>query len=251
MSRLWPSVHIALTPGHVAVANGKASRQSDVDSPGWPGALKTLSALLAGGVWRGRADVTLSHHFAHMHCLPPPPVLLKPSEMPAWIYDYLEHQYGEAGMDWKLAWQSEAPGKPFLAGSIAGTLLAELEETLRGAALKPVSVQPWFAIAWNRNYRRFGKGQAWYALVEPGRMMLASLGGGEIRSLRTTPIQGNPAAPLADLVKREALLAGIAADAPVWIDSVLMRADWRDPGGGLNTRVLPTAGESLAAMLGN
>lgn len=251
MSRLWPSVRIALAPGHVAVADGKASRDAEVASPGWSGALATLGGLLAEGTWRGRAEVALSHHFAHMHCLPSPPVLLKPAEMPGWIQDYLERQYGEMIRGWQLAWQSQVPGKPFLISSIAASALAELEETLRSAALKPASVQPWFAMAWNRDRRHFGKGPGWYALVEPGRMLLASLADGEVSSLRSAPAQGDPAAPLAELVRREALLVETPVDAPLWVDSVLTRTDWSTLGRGLNTRPLPAAGGAIAAMLGD
>lgn len=252
MSRLWPrpGIRIALTPGHVAVDDGKAFRESAVAAPGWPGAIRTLNGLLAEGAWRGRADVVLSHHFAHVHCLPSPPVVLKPAEMQGWIRDYLERQFGEAGRDWQLAWQSEAPGKPFLVGSIATSMLAELRESLAAAVLKPASIQPWLAAAWNRNRRRFANGHAWFALVEPGRLMLASVASGHIHGLRTAPVEGDAGAPLADLVRREALLAGEEADAPLWIDSVLVHAGWRELGKGVTVNTLTSGGETIASMLG-
>lgn len=251
MSLLWPSVHIAITPGHVAVSGGKVLREASVDVPGWAGALKTLGTVLADGAWRGRAAITLSHHFAHVHCLPSPPVVLKPAEMRSWIIDYLDRHYGEMSRDWQLAWQAEAPGKLFLVGSVAASALAELEEAVRGASLKPASVQPWFAASWNRNFRKLGKSPGWLALLEPGRLILASLAGGDVLSLRSVPTREDPAAPLADLIRREALLAGTPQDAPVWIDSVLMRPDLGGTDRGLNLHALPLSGESLASMLGN
>jgi hypothetical protein len=251
VSLLLPSVRIAITPSHVAVANGRAFRESAVDTPGWTGALKTLSGLVAGGALRGRASVILSHHFAHVHCLPAPPVLLKPSEMQGWIRDYLDRQYGELGRDWQIAWQLEPPGKPFLVGSIQASALEELEEAMRSLSLKPANIQPWLAGGWNRNYRRFGKGQAWYALAEPGRLMLASVAAGDIRSLRTVPMQGEPMAQLANLIQREALMTAEAASAPVYVDSALLRADWGGMGNGLTVQSLAPASASLASMLGN
>lgn len=252
MSRLWPrpDVRIALTPGHVAVADGKVFRESAVAAPGWPGAIRTLNGLLADGAWRGRADVVLSHHFAHVHCLPAPPLVLKPAEMQGWARDCLERQFGEAGRDWQLAWQSEAPGKPFLVSSIAASMLAELQESFAAAALKPASIQPWLAAAWNRNRRRFADGRAWYALVEPGRLMLASVASGHIHGLRTAPVQGDSVASLADLVRREALLAGEDEDTPLWVDSVLVHAGWRELGKGVTVNTLTSGGETLASMLG-
>jgi hypothetical protein len=243
-------VHIAITPGRVAVANGKVFRDAAVEAPGWAGALKALGGVLAEGAWGGRAAITLSHHFAHVHCLPSPPVMLKPAEMPGWIHDYLDRHFGEMGRDWQLAWQGEAPGKPFLASSIAIPMLAELEEMSRSAGLRPGSIQPWFSAAWNRSYRRIGKGPAWFALIEPGRLMLASLSGGDVRRLRSISVQADAADALSDLLRREALLADTAPEAPVWVDSVLMRADLAAVRGGLDLRPLPSAGESLASMLG-
>jgi hypothetical protein len=236
-----------MAPSHVSVSDGSILRDSAVDAPGWAGALKALGGLLSEGALRGRAVITLSHHFAHVHCLPSPPLLLKPAEMQGWIVDYLDRQYGELGRDWQLAWQDAAPGRPFLASSIAAALLAELQETMRRAGLKAGRIQPWFAAAWNRNHRQFGKGPGWFALLEPGRLMLASLAGGDVRSLRSVSVQGDPVAPLADLMRRESLLAGNAPDASLWVDSVLMRAEL----GGMYARALPSAGPSLASMLGD
>lgn len=251
MSLSWPKVRVALTPGHVAVADGRVFRDAAVDSPGWAGALKTLKALLSESNLRGRATLSLSHHFASVHCLPAPPVRLKTAEMQGWIRDTLDRQYGEAGRDWQIAWQMELPGKPFLVGSVSAALLEELEEVMRNLSFKPAAVQPWFVAGWNRNRRRFGKGPVWYALAEPGRMMLASVAGGEVRSLRTVPTEDDPVAQLAGLIQREALLGNETTNVPVWIDSVLLSIDWRALGQGRDVQLLPSAGTSLSSMMEN
>ena len=251
MSLLSPRTRIALTPARVAVASGRDHRDAVVTVPGWAGALETLSALLAGSGLRGRTSVTLSHHFAPVHLLSAPPVALKPLEMQGWIRDTLARQFGEAGRDWRVSWQVEPPGEPFLASSLEPARLAELEGVLRAASLKPVEVQPWLALAWNRQRRRLGRGRAWFALAEPERLTLAGLEAGRVKRLRSIVMQGDAVAALADLLTREALLAGEAAPAPLWVESVLPAVNWQGVGGGRSVHPLAGGREALAALLEN
>lgn len=251
MSLLSPSVRIALTPSRVAMAGHKTYLESAVASPGWTGAIKALEGLLAESGLKGRASVILSHHFAHVHLLPSPPVFLKPAEMQGWIRDYLAKQFGESGQNWQMVWQPERPGKPFLVSGIASLAMTELVEAIRSSGFKPAQFQPWLAVSWNRMRRQSGKEKGWYALAEPGRLTLAGLAKRGIWSLRSIQIQDDPVPALSDLIKRETLLAGDQeASTPLWIESVLLRSNWRSLGGGLSVHPLSSGSESLAAMLG-
>jgi len=248
---LSPSIRIALTPSRVAVAAGRDYREAAVAAPGWAGALEALAGLLAGSALRGRASVTLSHHFSPVHLLSSPPVALKPLEMQGWIRDALAKQFGEAGRDWHVTWQAEPPGEPFLASSLEPAHLAELEGVLRAASIRPAGVQPWLAVAWNRQRRRLGRGRAWYALAEPGRLTLLGLEDGRARSLRAAPLQNDAVAALAGLLTREALLAGEDAPAPLWVESAVLRPNWQELGGGRSVHPLLPGREALSALLGN
>ncbi len=240
MSRLSPKVRIALTPGRVAVADGRNVREADVAAPGWAGALEALSGLLAGAGLAGRASVTLSHHFAPVHL-----------EMQGWIRDTLAKQFGEAGRGWQVAWQPEPPGHSFVASSFDPAQLAELEGVLRAASIKPSAVQPWLAASWNRQRRRIGRGRGWYALAEPGRLTLLGLDGGRVKSLRSSLFQNDAVDALTDLLTRETLLAGEAVPAPLWVESAVLRPNWQELGGGRSVHPLPQGREALAALLGN
>jgi hypothetical protein len=244
-------VRIALTPGRVAVACGRDYREADVPTPGWAGALEALSGLLAGAGLRGRTRVTLSHHFSPVYLLPSPPVALKPPEMQGWIRDTLARQFGEAGRDWQVSWQAEPPGVPFLVSSLEPAYLAELEGVLRAASLKLAELQPWLAAAWNRQRRHLGRGRVWYALVEPGQLTLLGLDGGHVRSLRSTRMQDDAVAALANLLTREALLAGEESPAPLWIESAGLQTNWQKLGGGRSVHPLAQGREALSALLGN
>lgn len=251
MSLLSPNVRIALTPGLVAVMSGRGYRDAAVAAPGWAGALEALSGLLAGSGLRGRASVVLSHHFAPVHLLQSPPLALKPMEMQGWIRDMLVRQLGEASRDWRVTWQAEPLGEPFLVSSVEPARLAELEGLLRATSLKLSDLQPWLAAAWNRQRRRLGRGRAWYALAEPGRMLLLGMDDGHVRSLRAAPVQDDAVASLDGLLTREALLAGEDAPAPLWVESVVLQPNWQELGGGRSVHPLARGREPLSAMLEN
>lgn len=251
MSLLSPKLRIAIAPGRVAVADGADVREAEVAAPGWAGALEALSGLLAGAGLSGRAGVTLSHHFAPVHLLTSPALALKPLEMQGWIRDTLAKQFGEAGRGWQVAWQPEPPGHSFIASSFDPAQLAELEGVLRKASLKATAVQPWLAASWNRQRRRIGRGRAWYALAEPGRLTLLGLESGRVKSLRSSLFQNDAVDALADLLTRETLLAGEAVPAPLWVESAVLRPNWQELGGGRSVHPLPQGREALAALLGN
>ena len=249
MSLLSPRVRIALTPGRVAVASGRDYRDAEVAEPGWTGALKALSSLLAGAGLQGRTSVILSHDFAPVHLIPSPPVLLKPAETEGWVRDHLSRQFGDAAREWRIAWQPVPPGEAIVAGSLEPAQLAELEAAIRAMSLKPAEVQPWLAVAWNRQRRRIGKGRAWFALAEPGRLTLAGLEDGRVRCLRSAQMQGDAAIALADLLKREALLAGETSPAPVWIESVLPSVNWQGISQGRAVHTVAGGSKALTALL--
>lgn len=252
MSLLSSRLRIALTPGRVALGAGRDYREAAVAEPGWAGALQALSGLLAGSGVQGRASVVLSHHFAPVQMLQSPSVALKPLEMQGWIRDQLARQFGESGRDWHVAWQPEPPGEPFLVSSFEPARLAELGSVLRAASLKLVELQPWLAPAWNRQRRRVARGHAWYALVEPGRLTLLGLKEGRLHSLRTTLMQDDAVVDaLANLLTREALLAGETTPAPLWIESAVLRPNWKELGGSRSVHLVASGRDPLAALLEN
>lgn len=250
MSLLSPSARIALTPAKVALASRKTYREADAATPDWKGSMRALEGLLQETGVKGTASLVLSHQFAHVHLLPAPPVVLKPDEMQNWVRDQLARLLGETGQDWQVAWQPVPPGKPILAVRLAASCMMELRELLRRSGIRPSSIQPWLAVSWNHARRRIEKGQSWFALAEPGRMTLAGLGAGEIRSLRSVSFQDEPVKALAGLIGREALMSGGDPSAAILIDSILPRETWQGLPGRPPVLTVATGGKSLSSMLG-
>lgn len=248
MSLLSPDIRIALTPGLVAVAAPRLYREAQVAEGG--DALAALDELLASLQLRGRVRVVLSHELARVWLLPAPPVRLSTDEMKGWVQGHLAQQFGDAAQGWRLVWQPTPPGQPVLAGAIEAGWFAALQQILSTHGLKPAAVEPWLATACARLPAALGREGAWLALAEPGRITLARVERGAFRALRSSRMSGDPAAALAGMVARESLLAELADDSPVWLESVQLQADWRG-NAGLEVRQATSAQTGLAPMMGS
>jgi hypothetical protein len=245
---LSPDIRIALTPGLVAVAAPRLYRETRVAEGG--DALATLGELLGSLQLHGRARVVLSQEFARVWMLPAPPVRLKMAEMKGWVHDQLARQFGDSVEGWRFAWQPTPPGQPVLTGAVEAGWFAAMQQILSEHGLKPVAVEPWLVAACARLPAALGRGGAWLALAEPGRITLARVERGAFRALRSSRMAGDPAAALAGMVARESLLAELADDSPVWLESVQVQADWRS-NAGLEVRQAASAQTGLAPMMGN
>jgi hypothetical protein len=246
---LSPSARIALTPEHVAVSSGGSYRESPVGAGNGEALLKALTGLLEGQPLRGHAEIVLSHQLAPVWLLPPSPVRLGWKETEGWVRERLAEQFGELAGKWRLAWEMAPPGEPILASAVETEWLEQLAAVLQAKAVKPRRVQPWLAATCNGKRRPLGSGSAWLALAERGRLTLAGLEGGRLRTLRSGLVTGEPAAALAGMLEREALLGTGVDSKRLWLQALHVEADWRRLQ-GLEVRELSPASAGLAAMLG-
>lgn len=240
MSPSWPSLlpgaRIALLPGRAALAVGEAVRRADgvLPSPpgggdggegnGWAGALAALDGLLTEAKARGNPTVTLSHHFPRLFLLPPPATWLRPAEMAPWLKDSLKDALAD-DIDWHYTWQPAPPGRPILVAALPQTQLTQLRQTLARHGLAPGAVRPWLAAAWARRHRRLGRASGWYALLEPGQIVLLGLRRGQPSVLRQRQIHDGAGADLHALLTRETLLAGADPGGQVWLERAGVNLD--------------------------
>lgn len=206
---------LALLPGRAVLrAGGRLLEQAEGE--GWAGALASLETLLAQARPAGSVAVVLSHHFARVLLLAPPPVRLNAREMEGWLREVLTRDYGAQAATWQLAWQDPAPGRPVPLAVLDRERLARLQERLVQDGLELKSLEPWFAAAWNRHRAALGRQSGWFALLEPGRIALARVEAGRPVALRTQPSAGAAAEDLKAMIQRETLHGGFAGAGPVW-----------------------------------
>lgn len=249
MSLLWPKARIAITPHHVAVSGGGNYRESPVEAGNGEAILKTLADILDSQHLRGRAEIVLSHQLAPVWLLPPAPVRLNWKETEGWVRDRLAEQFGELAGKWRLAWEAPPPGDPILASGVESAWLDKLTDILLAKAIKPLRMQPWLAATCNGNRRSLGSGAVWLALAEQGRLTLAGLNRGRLRSVRSNQVTQDPAAALSEMLEREALLGAAANSKRVWLQAVHVDADWRGLK-GMDIRELSPGSAGLALLMG-
>lgn len=218
--------------------------------PGWSGALKVLSELLAAGRPGARARVVLSHHFAPVYLLPATPLRLSHAELQGWARERLVAQFGESARNWLLVTQAEPQGDPFLVSTLPPERLSELNAVLSAAGVRAISLQPWLAVACNRHRASLGRGTAWLALAEPGRLTLARMQGGRFRTLRSALTGPDPVRDLADMITRESLLEAEGTPGPVWLSNIHVPGGWQALAGRIELRQLGPAEQDMTAMLG-
>lgn len=249
MSLLWPSARIAITPDFVAVSSGGNYRESPVGPGNGEAVLKAVADILDARRLQGRAEIILSHQLAPVWLLPAAPVRLSWKETEGWVRERLAEQFGDLAGQWRLAWEAPPPGDPILASGVEAAWLGKLVDILKAKSVKPVGVRPWLAAACNGHARKLGSGTAWLALAENGRLTLAGLERGRLKTVRSNQVTEDPAATLAGMLERESLLGSGAAAKRVWLQTVHVDADWRGLQ-GLEVRELSPASAGLAAMMG-
>lgn len=206
---------------------------ADGKAPLWEGALAVLQEAMQQPRWqRTPLALTLSDRLVRYQLLPWLPELGSPDERPGYARFHFHQVYGALADDWDIQVDEAAPGMSAIACAADRALLAALDALASSAGTRIDSIRPHFAAVFNAVRRRLpvaaGKVAA-LALIEPGGLSLALLGGGW-RSLRQRASTAAPAEALLDALEQERLLADPPfGQAPVYlVADAASAADLRD-----------------------
>lgn len=231
-ARGWPRRSVVLKQTYAAPG----------EEGSWRGMLSALDQALgemAGGA--GRATLVLSNHFVHAQLIAGRADLSSEAEHAAFARHCLVQVFGEAVEQWEVRASYERPGAPRVACAVDPALLSEIAARFDERRLALYSVQPLLMAAFN-TWRRQLKGRAaWFAIAEPGRLLLAHVDGSEWRWLRSLRVDEDWALELPRLVAREAQLSGVAADNAVLLAYCPDNALLSVPTGGLSVKQLQLA----------
>jgi hypothetical protein len=243
-----PDPALALLPGRALLSAGGRLLERAAGE-GWEGALEALDGLLAEARPRGGARISLSHHFARVLLLSPPPVRLSAAEMDGWVAEQLNGAYGAEAAAWRPVWQDVPPGRAVPVALMDGARYDQLRERIKAHGLSLGQAMPWFVVVWNRHRRRIGHTHGWLALVEPERLVLARIEGGRPVSLRTAQVGPAPADDLAALVTRESLHHDAAAGTDIWLAAAGIALPGEMSFAGRRVHLLSPAGAHWNALL--
>lgn len=205
-------LRIGVCPARLVVVRG-ASREIVPTGDDRLAALKELAGSAP-------VAVVVSNHFAR-YCLLSSTALSSDADWLAYARHALTATYGAEATNWdvRVTRTDSADSR------IACALDPQLADALR--ALPGLrSMQPYLMAACNPRRPALRNGTAWLVLHEPGRLVIAFLDRGAWRVLRARQAKDDWVGALADLLDREAAIAGTPS-----CDRVLVCAEEEVPSG--------------------
>lgn len=167
----------------------------------WSGAVSLLSSVVDKHM---DLAVVLSSHFVRLQLLPWQADLRTPAEWQAYAAFRFQEIYGSVAAAWDIVLSSEPPGRAVMACAVDRALLAGLKALAEQQGGRLVSVQPAFALAWNRHRKSLGGATGAFVLAEPGRLCAGLCRGGAWFALRNQSV----AVPdIAGLLEQQLMLA--------------------------------------------
>lgn len=178
------------------VVTGKASREIvAADDP--IAALRKLAGERA-------MTVILSSHFAR-YCLLSSTALKTEGDWLAYARHMLAATYGSEAGSWEIRVSRTDARDVRIACAIDAAVAAQVK-TIPGLR----SVQPYLMAAFNARKKPLGDASAWFVLHERGRLTIALLESRRWRALRVRQAAEDWQSRLADLLDREAAIAGVS-----------------------------------------
>ena len=174
------------------------------DTSRWGQVLGAMEALLSQPAWRD-CDVTaiLSNHYVHYAVLPKVQHLAA-AEQSAFAKILFGNTFGDLSIGWELRVSPASSGMSTLACGVPLALLDGLRTICNGRGWLR-SIQPSLMSVFNRTRPLIGKRSGILAMVESGRITLASIEHGQWNFVVTRASDGNN---LAQLLAEESELHG-------------------------------------------
>ena len=161
---------------HLPIANPDAS---------WEVALAALRGWLKrDGGKKLPLAVSLASRWCAMQMVPWSGALLDRASAQRFLHSQFSAVYGEGARAWRLAADDAPYGKPRLACGIDAALLQGVQDAAAAHGRRCLSIEPIAGPAWRSIA---GAKPNAFALVEAGRLLLATASGGRITALHSQP----------------------------------------------------------------
>jgi len=262
VSRSWRNaVRIALTPDRVLYARYGRWRSRPLEEGelpvaingggSWQAAVAVLPELLARIAPRPvDTTVVLSNHFARFMVLEANVQLVNEDEWQAYASHQFEKNFGARVREWAICITGGRRGGRRLACAIDRALLDAIAAAFAQSPARLESVEPYLMTAFNHALTHIRATSFWFALQEPGRLMLGLVRDGHwhrVRSRRTSERWHEEIAPLIE--HENAIAADDTACAEIVVsalDAIEVAADGDQ---SMRVRAAPARGEGRYAMV--
>lgn len=175
------------------------------DSPGWSPPLQKLEQMLAETAGT-EMTVTLSNHFVRYTVIPAQIKIADPVELNAYAVFHMREVYGERAAAWVLGVSSWDPCSGAICAAIDRGLLEQLQELAARHKIKLRNIEPYLTAAFDQWCASFNGERMWFALIEAGRICLASLADGSWQRIVNQKILNNTGEELLAILDQEAML---------------------------------------------
>ncbi len=183
------------------------------DTSPWGQVLGAMEALLSETAWHD-CDVTviLSNHYVH-YAVMPKGQRLAAAEQSAFAKILFGNTFGDLSIGWELRVSPASSDMSTLASGVPHALLDALRTICNGRGWLH-SIKPGLMSVFNRTRRLIGKSSGILAMVESGRITLASIEHGQWNFVVTRASDGNN---LPQLLAEESELHGRNSGEMLWL----------------------------------
>jgi hypothetical protein len=152
------------------------------------------------------ARIVLSDHLVRYAIVPRACELRDDVEREAAARHAMAAVYGEIAGRWRVVLDASGAGDDALAAAVDEDVCAGLTEQLKAGGARRLQIEPLFSFAMNRAGHCVTARTGWVAVVEHGRVVLASLRKGELGALRSHRLRKGMRAELPMLLEQDSLL---------------------------------------------
>ncbi|MDQ3187216.1 MAG: hypothetical protein M3Q16_12335 [Pseudomonadota bacterium] len=238
--------HRGIKPKQAAKLSTVCER--DPDLLAWEQPLGQLDQMIADGAGAD-LTITISNYFVRYAVIPPQMQIANPAELYAYTAFHMREVYGERVGAWALSMSAWDPCSGGICAAIESALLQQLNELTVRRKVRLKTVEPYLSGVFDQWRKRFNGKRIWLALVESGRLCLASLWSGAWQRIRNQRILHNVEDELLAALDQEAILFSGRKEA---VEQVYLFAP-EHPGLALPNecgwQILPLQNESMPAPL--
>jgi hypothetical protein len=187
-----------------------AAGHSDGAVPPWRTALEALRQHLPAATNAPRStSFVLSSHFCHFALLRKQDELTGHEELLAYARHKMKVAFGGAVGDWVLKLSIAGERSGHVASAVDSALLDEIRTLCRERNLRPVSICPYLAVAFNRCRKTLEKRTAWFVVHEDGRVVVSLFRNGNWASLASRRVGPQWKLDLSNVLDREQQLVEV------------------------------------------
>lgn len=218
MSLLWrDQIQAFLAPGRVDLVrhyHGIKRRSSDrltsaceqkTDSPAWEPPLEQLRGMLAGAAG-AELMVTLSNHFVRYAVIPAEAKIENPAELRAYATFRMREIYGDRAGAWEFGMSEWDPSSGGVCAAVERDLMERLQRFATDHKVGLKGAEPYLTGAVDQWCAHFDQKKTWFALVERGRLCVASVRDGAWQRISNRRMVDNVEHELLAMLDQEAIL---------------------------------------------